>query len=174
APAQTFCFAVSDVPGDDLSAIGSGPCVPDPTRIQLVIDLLQRVNLFTRISPSFRKYLVDTAQGIIPETPKVGHPAFAHVTARVISNNGLALEAAAGAARKLGYVTSVREQPLVGEASVAAEQVAQALLSARDRAQPGSTLCVIWGGETTVTLRGPGPRGGRCQELALAVSKYLA
>src|SRR6185503_19537857 len=171
APARTFCFAVSDVPGDDLSAIGSGPCVPDPTRIQQVIDLLQRVDLFGKISPSFRKYLVDSAQGVIPETPKAGHPAFAHVSARVISNNGLAVTAAANAARKLGYVTSAREQPLVGEASVAAEQVVQALLSARDRAEPGSTLCVLWGGETTVTLRGAAPRGGRCQELALAASK---
>lgn len=174
APARTYCFAVSDVTGDDLATIGSGPCVPDPTRVQQVIDLLQTVNAYGKISSSFRKFLADTVRGVIPETPKASHPAFAHVSARVISNNGAALAAAADAARKRGFVTSVRPQPLVGEASAAAEQVVQTLISTRDRSEPGSTQCVIWGGETTVTFRGPSPRGGRCQELALAASQHLA
>ena len=174
APARTYCFAVSDVTGDDLAAIGSGPCVPDPTRVQHVIDLLQSVNLLGKISPSFRQYLRDTVRGVIPETPKASHPAFAHVTARVISNNGTALTAAASAARRMGFVTSVREQALVGDAAIAGEKVVDALLTAREKAERGSTHCMIWGGETTVTFRGPAPRGGRCQELALAASKYLA
>jgi glycerate-2-kinase len=174
APARTYCFAVSDVPGDDLSSIGSGPCVPDPTRIQQVIDLLHGVHLFGKISSSFRHYLLDSSRGVIPETPKASHPAFAHVSARVVSNNSVALNAAAAAARQLGLTAVVHEQPLVGDAASAGEKVVAFLLAARDRAESGKSHCVIWGGETTVALRGPAPRGGRCQELALAASKHLA
>jgi glycerate-2-kinase len=174
APARTYCFAVSDVPGDDLSSIGSGPCVPDPTRIQQVIELVHSVHLYGKISSSFRQYLLDSSRGVIPETPKASHPAFAHVSARVVSNNTVALNAAAAAARQLGLATIVIEQPLVGDAATAGVKVVEALLVARARAEPGSSHCVIWGGETTVALRGPAPRGGRCQELALAASKHLA
>jgi glycerate 2-kinase len=174
APSRTYCFAVSDVTGDDLATIGSGPCVPDPTRIQQVLELLQGSQLFGRISPSFRQFLLDTARGATPETPKATHPAFAHVNARVVANNSGALNAAAAAARRLGFHTIVNEPPLVGDAAAAGARVVESLLGMRDRAERGATHCVIWGGETTVALRGPGPAGGRCQELALAASKHLA
>lgn len=174
APARTHCFVVSDVPGDDLASIGSGPCVPDPTHVKDVIDSLQRSQLFDKISSSFRQYLLDTARGVIPETPKASHPAFAHVSACVIANNALALNAAAAAARRLGMTTVIHDGPLAGDAAEAGARVAAFLLEVRERASPGSTHCVIWGGETTVTLRGPAPPGGRCQELALSASKHLA
>ncbi len=174
APARTYCFAVSDVTGDDLATIGSGPCVPDPTRIQQVIESLQRVNLFQRISPSFRQYLLDSKRGVIPETPKATHPAFAHVSASVVANNSIALTAAGAAARKLGFTTVVHAQALTGDASAAAARVAESLVGARERAEPGLTYCHIWGGETTVALKGPAPAGGRCQEFALAASKHLS
>ena len=173
APAPTYCFAVSDVPGDDLPSIGSGPCVADPTRVQQVIELLQKTSLYGKISPSMRQYLVDSARGVIPETPKATHPAFAHVSARVIANNSSALNAAATAARRSGWVTTVNDQPLIGDAASAGLRVADALLAAKERAEPGSTHCIIWGGETTVTLRLPASPGGRCQELALAAAKRL-
>src|SRR5437867_7379477 len=115
APARTYCFAVSDVTGDDLPTIGSGPCVPDPTRIQEVIELLHSSMLFSKISSSYRQYLLDTARGAIPETPKASHPAFAHVNARVVANNAAALTAAASAARRSGFQTVVHEKPLVGD-----------------------------------------------------------
>jgi glycerate 2-kinase len=174
APARTLCLAVSDVPGNDLATIGSGPCVPDPTRVQGVIEVLQRAHLFNKISSSFRQYLLDTARGVIPETPKATHPAFAHVTARVIATNADALTAAAAAARRQGFKTTVNEQPLVGDAADAGTKVADALVTIRDTAEPGSTHCCLWGGETTVSMRGPAPAGGRCQELALAASQRLA
>jgi glycerate-2-kinase len=174
APARTYCFAVSDVPRDDLATIGSGPCVPDPTRIQQVIQLLESVQLFGKISSSFRQYVLDSARGAIPETPKASHPAFAHVSARVIANNASALAGAAAAARRLGFVTVVREDPLAGDAATAGVRLAETLIAARDRAERGSTQCFVWGGETTVALNGPAPPGGRCQELALAASKHLA
>lgn len=174
APARTYCFAVSDVIGDDLSVIGSGPCVPDPTRVQSVIDLLRGHGLFDKLSATFRQYLADTARGAIPETPKHTHPAFAHVTARVIGNNGAALTAAAAAAKRSGHIPVVHEQPIAGEAADAGTRIARELIELRGRTAPGTSHCVIWGGETTVTLGGADARGGRCQELALSVARELS
>ena len=174
APARTYCFAVSDVPNDDLATIGSGPCVPDPTRVQQVIDSLHRTHLHGRLSASFRQYLADVARGVTPETPKATHPAFAHVTARVIANNKVALKAAATAARNSGCHAVIKEQPLIGDAATAGARVAEELLRSREAAEPGKIHAFIWGGETTVTLNGSDAPGGRCQELALAASKHLA
>ena len=174
APARLFCLAVSDVPGDDIASIGSGPCVPDPTTVRTVMDSLNRVQLFDSLPPSFRQHLLDTARGVVPETPKASHPAFAHVTARVIANNAIALTAAAGAARRAGMDTVVHGESLIGEASRAGERIARELIGLRSNARQGSVLCHIWGGETTVSRRGPAPAGGRCQELALAAARELA
>ncbi|HEX6051155.1 MAG TPA: DUF4147 domain-containing protein, partial [Gemmatimonadaceae bacterium] len=174
APARSYCLAVSDVPGDDLASIGSGPCVPDPTRVQSVARALERVDLLSTLPSAFRLYLQDTARGVVPETPKASHPAFAHMTARVIANNSTALDAAALAAKRAGYETLVRSAPLIGEAAGAGEHVARDLMALRATARPGSVHCRIYGGETTVTLRGPAPAGGRCQELALSAARQLA
>ena len=174
APARTFCFALSDVPGDDLATIGSGPCVPDPTRVSQVIALLEQAGLMTRISASFRQYLADAARGLIPETPKPAHPAFAHVTARVIGNNANALEAAAATARRLGLVALIGEEPLAGDAAATGVRLAETLIANRERTMSDATQCYIWGGETTVTLKPGAPPGGRSQQLALAASKHLA
>jgi glycerate 2-kinase len=174
APAPTKCFVVSDVPGDDIAAVGSGPCVPDPTRADQVTELLKRAGLFARLAPGLRRHLQDTARGAVPETPKATHPAFAHVTARIIANNSSALQAVADAARRSGFTTVVNDAPMVGDASAAGAQVAQTLLAVQSKAEPGSTHCVIWGGETTVTMRGSASQGGRCQELALSAAAQLA
>ena len=173
APARTHCLAVSDVPGDDLASIGSGPCVPDPVRVTQVLEILHRSHLFGRIPASFRRYLQDAGRGVIAETPKAAHPAFAHVTARVIANNSVALHAAATTAQRAGFATSVQDDQLIGDASVAGATVAQTLLRLRDGAAPGASICCIWGGETTVALQGPAPAGGRCQELALSAAQQL-
>jgi glycerate-2-kinase len=175
APARTHCFAVSDVPGDEIASIGSGPCVPDPTIVRDVIAALESRELFYRISPGFRQYLLDANRGVIPETPKDSHPAFAHVTSSVIATNAIALNAAAAAARRAGMTTVVYEYPLIGDAGEAGAMVADSLLLLRQRAAPGTTHCCIWGGETTVALRTTNPPpGGRCQQLALAAARSLS
>ena len=175
APARTYCFAVSDVPGDAIASIGSGPCVPDPTIARDVIAALESKELFHRISPGFRQYLLDVNRGVTPETPKESHPAFAHVSASVIGNNAVALNGAAAAARRAGMTTVVYEYPLIGDAAEAGAMVADSLLLIRQRATPGTTYCCIWGGETTVALRSPNPpQGGRCQQLALSAARSLS
>ena len=183
APARTYAFGISDVIGDDPSDIGSGPCTPDPNTVKHVVELLQRSSLLARMSPAMRDYLTAVSRGVIPETPKETHPAFAHVTTRVIGSNRLALDATSAHAQSLALDAECVSAPLQGDAASCGTLVADALLQ---RAQQGRRGCIIWGGETTVQLtsRPPAlsgraqasgvvlstsyalPSGGRCQELA--------
>ena len=189
APARTRVFVISDVPGDEVADVGSGPCAPDPLTVRDVIASLQSAGLFTRVAPSMREYLGAVARGLMPETPKASHPAFAHVKTRLIGTNQLALDAVLRQAASLSVRAERGGFPLAGDAARCGERVAQTLL---ERARDGATGVVVWGGETTVQLTGtpafsgrlgarggeapPGtpPTGGRCQELALAASRVLA
>jgi glycerate 2-kinase len=186
APARTHVYVMSDVLGDHPADIGSGPCAPDPWTVKQVIDLLQESHLLARIAPAMRDYLTGVSRGVIPETPKPTHPAFAHVSTRVIGSNRLALDAVAAHAREMTVEVECIAAPLKGDAATAGAQIAEALLN---RAKDGRTGCVVWGGETTVQLNagaphaGKGlhgvsseapPSGGRCQELALAAARHLS
>jgi len=175
APAATHCLAMSDVADDDLSVIGSGPCMPDGTTVRDVTAILQRANLMSRLPQTHREYLSGVERGTIPETPSKSHPAFAHVSAKVIGNNDLAVRGAAAHAQELGMTTEVASERVTGEAARVGESIARTLLAAR--ASGAAQRCMIWGGETTVTLsRTTGASasgGGRCQELALAASRVL-
>lgn len=192
APATIHCLAVSDVVGDDIASIGSGPCVADPYTVKDVVEILQRAKLYQRLAPSFREHLAGTQRGVIPETPKAAHPAFAHVTAQVIVNNRVALDAAAAHAASLGIAqVTVADATLQENAADVGEALARALLERRAQAE-GRRSVLLCGGETTVAiphptltpaLRGRGdaamppapiPHGGRCQELALAAARVLA
>lgn len=177
APARVRVYIVSDVIGDDLASIGSGPCVPDPTSASEVRALLEAAGLWSRIPESARQVVASTASGKTAETPKPGDQAFARVTLEVVASNRLALEAAAKRAAELGLAPKVVETPLAGEASTAGASVAASLLNNCVRLQipqPSRPACVIWGGETTVTLgEKPTGLGGRSQELALAAARAL-
>ena len=174
-PAPVHCLVVSDVLGDDLAAIASGPCVPDPLTSVDVVARLCDLGLWAELPESFRHLLAGVATGRLPETPKAGDPAFARVTTEVIVGNAAALRAAAERARTLG-VTHVRvePEPLTGEAATCGRRIAQALLA--DAAHAGDPpSCTIWGGEPTVTLGDAAGDacGGRMQELALAAAQAL-
>ncbi len=178
APARVRVYLVSDVIGDDLASIGSGPCVPDPTGASDVRALLEGVALWSRIPESARQLVWSTASGKTAETPKPGDQAFARVTLELVASNRLALEAAAKRAAELGLAPRVVETPLAGEASTAGAGVAASLVNNCARLsipQPSlSPSCLIWGGETTVTLgENPTGLGGRSQELALAAAREL-
>ena len=177
APAPTRVFVVSDVIGDDLASIGSGPLVPDAATAAEVRASLEEAGLWTRIPPAMRARLAACERGEMPETPKPGDAAFAHVTLELIASNRLALEAAARRAAELGLAPVVSEAPLAGEASGVGASVAAALLE--DCVLPAippeaGGRCLIWGGETTVTLGDSAGLGGRCQELALSAARRLA
>ncbi|MGN6393129.1 MAG: glycerate kinase type-2 family protein, partial [Gemmatimonadales bacterium] len=179
APARVRAFVVSDVIGDDLAAIGSGPLVPDPTTAAELHELLARTSLWDRVPPAARRLLLASESGETSETPKPGDRAFARVTLELIASNRLALEAAAGRAATLGLAPEVADTPLAGEAWSAGTRIAATLVEHCGRSdfpQPErATRCFIWGGETTVTLgHAPPGLGGRCQELALAAARELA
>ena len=178
APARVRVFIVSDVIGDDLASIGSGPCVPDPATAADVRRILEGAGLWSRIPEAARRVVVATESGKTAETPKPGDEAFANVTLELIASNRLALEAAAKRAAELGLAPVVAETPLAGEASATGASVAASLLQhcgPGGNTQPaGTRSCFIWGGETTVTLgEAPPGLGGRCQELALAAAHVL-
>ncbi len=181
APATVRVYVVSDVIGDDLAAIGSGPCVPDPATAADVRRTLEAADLWDRIPASARDLVLATAAGKMPETPKPGDQAFARVSLEVIASNRLALEAAARHAAAVGLTPEVAAEPLAGEAAAAGTRLAAFLLQHCGRGsipQPdppkGLRRCFIWGGETTVTLGAEAPGlGGRCQELALAAARTL-
>jgi glycerate 2-kinase len=180
APATVRVFVVSDVIGDDLASIGSGPCVPDPTTAAEVRSLLDATRLWQRLPEQARRLILSAEAGQRAETPKPGDPAFMRVSHELIGSNRLALDAAAERARKLGLTPLVFDTPLSGEAAQVGADLAGQLLhncALPSVPQPNLTAvsCWIWGGETTVTLgeRMPGV-GGRCQELALAAARVLA
>jgi hydroxypyruvate reductase len=181
APARVRVYLISDVIGDDLASIGSGPCVPDPTTADEVRALLESAGLWHRIPESARKLVVSIGSGERPETPKPGDQAFVRVTLELIASNRLALEAAAKRATELGLTPRVIETPIAGEASAAGASIAAGLLNNCAQlliSQPERRTglpCLIWGGETTVSLgENPAGLGGRCQELALAAAQKLA
>ncbi len=161
-------LVVSDVIGDRLEVIGSGPCTADPTTYADALTVLARHSLRKRVPQTVLSYLEAGAQGKRPETPKPGDPALRRVVARVIAANSDALAAARREAERRGLPAIIASRRLAGEARIAGERLVA--LTRALRADP--PLIVLAGGETTVTVRGPG-RGGRNQELALAAALAL-
>jgi glycerate 2-kinase len=178
APALVRSYIVSDVIGDELASIGSGPCVPDATTATEVREALEGAGLWQRIPHSARSFLGAVEAGEKAETPKPGDRLFENVKLELIASNRLALDAASARARELGLDSTVVDGPILGQAAATGATLAAALLE--HCAQPkvearrlGS--CLIWGGETTVSLgEGPFGLGGRCQELALSAARVLA
>jgi len=174
APAHCLALLLSDVVGDDLDVIASGPTVPDSTTGTDALDILARYGVVDKIAPRALALLKDVAAGRAPETPKAGDPVFDQVRTVLVGTNFQALLAARDKAASLGYATIVLTSHLTGEA----REMANLFWGmARDIAEHEVPLprpaCVIAGGETTVTLRGPG-KGGRNQEMALAFLTCLA
>ena len=165
APADVLALVISDVVGDDLSVIASGPTVPDPTTFAEAIAVLRRYDLWHRVPESVRVRLEAGVTDPSLETPKPADPRFARVVTRLIGTNRRALEAAADEARQRGYSVRIITDRLTGEAREVGPRLVTALRDVRE----DRPVCLLWGGETTVTVRGSG-RGGRNQELALAAA----
>lgn len=158
---DVLALVVSDVVGDDLSIIASGPTVPNDSSSEDALHVLERFDLVRRIPERVRRLIEDGGLGRAEERD------FAQVETRLLGSNRQALEAAAGRAAEMGYDVEVVTRELTGEAREAGTEMA----SHAAEAAPGR--CHLWGGETTVTVRGDG-KGGRSQELALAAAIGLA
>ncbi len=169
-PAALLTLVLSDVVGDPLDVIASGPTVADPTTFAEAREVLARHGITARVPTSIRTRLEAGARGELAETPKPGDEVFARAVDLMVGTNALAVAAAARRARALGYRPLVLSTTVTGETREVAGVHAAI---ARELAARGRPLrrpaCVLSGGETTVTLRGHG-KGGRNQEFALAAA----
>lgn len=172
--ANVLALIVSDVVGDDLSAIASGPTAPDAGTFAEALGIIEKYRLADSLPASVLAHLRAGADGEISETPKPEDPLFKKVSNIIIASNEQALQAAASEAEKLGLQPRIIRPELGGEAKeVAAELVQLAKETAATLAKGEKPVCLLAGGETTVTIRGSG-LGGRNQEMALAAAILLA
>jgi hydroxypyruvate reductase len=170
SPATLITLVLSDVVGDALDVIASGPTVPDTSTFADCLEILRLYHLRDTIPPAVRRHLEAGVAGRFPETPKPGEPTFDRTQTVLVGRNLQALEAASRHATALGYHTLILSAAIEGEtrevAKVHAGIAKEVLASGHPIAAPA---CILSGGETTVTLRGNG-KGGRNQEFALALA----
>ena len=170
AGGSVLTLAVSDVVGDDVSVIGSGPSVADATTFAAALMQLDRYGGRGDYPEAVVSRLTAGVTGAIPETPQIGDPRLARSDVRVIGNSRSAVVGASAVAQSLGYVVHVVDEPVVGEARVASRRLVE--VASRMAETPGAMLCILAAGETTVRVVGIG-KGGRNQECALAMARGL-
>jgi len=165
-PADLHALILSDVIGDDLSAIASGPTVPDPSTFDDAIAVFTAKKIWDKVPANVQQYLEQGRLGKVPETPKPGDNAFKNTTTTLIGSNAISVDATFKAAQNLGYEAKLYSTRLCGEARNEAEKWVRYAKQIIDNGID-KPMAVLAGGETTVTLKGNG-RGGRNQEMALA------
>lgn len=174
APAKVLSLILSDVIGDDVGTIASGPMAPDPTTFVECIEILEKLQILERVPRTVRKRFELGAAGAIPETPKESDPAFRGIETSIVASNAQACTAAASAAKKLGYRVLILTSRLDGDTGNAAgfhTSIAEEIVfQQRPLRRPA---CIISGGETTVRVAGSG-KGGRNQEFVLRCIRQLA
>jgi glycerate 2-kinase len=172
-PATVLNLILSDVVGDPLDFIASGPTVPDSTTFSDAIGVLKTYNLWSEAPASIVKVLKDGAKGLIPETPKADDKAFKKVYNVVVGNNRFSSLAACSQLKSKGLNTLLLTATLEGEARqvgiVLASMTREVSVSGNPVAKPAA---IVAGGETTVTVTGEG-LGGRNQEISLAAAPRL-
>lgn len=167
-PASVISLILSDVIGDRLDVIASGPTVADPTTFEDALACLEKYRLLHRVPDSVRIFLSDGSTGIYADTPKDGDTVTDRARNCIIGSNKLALDAAIRRAGELGFDARILSDALCGEARTVAEMLAERALAEQCRMSDDSRpVCLLAGGETTVTVRGGG-KGGRSTEMALA------
>jgi len=165
-PATIISLILSDVIGDKLEVIASGPTVPDTTNLSQAVDLLERYKIWGQTPARIQEFLKNSRE----ETPRADDAAFKRVQNLVIASNLISLEAAKHCAQKLGLSPALLTSSVQGEARELGKIYGSFF---RETLKSGNPLkppaCIIAGGEPTVTVKGTG-KGGRSQELALAVA----
>ena len=170
APGPIHTYVISDVVGDDVSVIASGPTVPDESTFADARRLLDRYGGASSYPAVVVAHLDRGVRGEIPETPKPTYPRLVRSDVHVIGSRGAAMFGAAAKAVALGYEVVRIPEAVVGEARAAAvSHVREVMSSAMAHPRP---LCIVSSGETTVHVTGRG-KGGRNQEFALAAAALL-
>ena len=172
APAHVISLIISDVIGDPLDFIASGPTAPDTTSFSDAASIIQKYGL--QIPEAVADRFQEGVRGRIPETPKPGDPIFKHVENCIIANNRLLIDAASEKARELSFNTLILGTEVEGEAKDIGRffgAIAREIVRSGNPIKPPA--CILAAGETTVTVRGHG-LGGRNQEMALAWAISMA
>jgi hydroxypyruvate reductase len=173
-PATLVSLILSDVVGDDLDVIASGPTVPDSSTFSSCMKILQRYNILKKIPETVLNHIEAGASGKVPETPNTDDSAFDKTYNLIIGSNIESLMAAKQKAESLGYKVLVLSSMIEGETRDVAHvhgAIAREIIKTGNPLHPPA--CILSGGETTVTLTGKG-LGGRNQEFALASAIDIA
>jgi glycerate-2-kinase len=173
-PAKVISLILSDVIGDRLDVIASGPTSPDSTTYDAALIVLKKYGLTDKVPQSIIDVLNKGSDGLIPDTPKEGNVIFRRIDNIIIGSNRIALDAAKQKAEELGSHAEIISAELTGEAKDAAKWLVKRAMEIRNRRseRPFAPTCLISGGETTVTVKGNG-LGGRNTELALAFAMEI-
>lgn len=173
--ATIMTLLLSDVLGNDLSAVASGPTAPDPATFRQAVAILKRRRVWSAVPASVRRHLLKGQRGLVPETPKPGSAVFRRVSHHLLGSNAEAVDAVARAARAARLETVVLPRAVTGEASRAGRRFgAMAKTLRRQGKGRRRPFCLVAGGETTVTVTGRGGMGGRAQEFACAAALEIA
>lgn len=168
-PAKVISLIVSDIVGDPVEYIASGPTSPDPSTFEDAFAVISKYNLKGKLPSSVLERIRRGLRKEIPETPKPGDPIFDNVKNIVVLNNMKSLAAMKSKADELGYNTLILTSYMQGEAREVGKFVSSVMKQVSKHNTPvEKPACLIMGGETTVTVKGRG-RGGRNQELVLSV-----
>lgn len=172
---QVVSLIVSDVVGDRLDTIASGPTVPDQTTWADCREILNRYGVWPETPEPVRRRIQQGIEGDLPDTPKPGQAQLAKVINLIVAGNRQALDHAAAKARQLGYAPLILSSSIEGETYDIARMHAAMAREVRESGHPlPPPCCLISGGETTVTLNDSPGKGGRNQEFALACALDLA
>lgn len=172
-PARVVAIVISDVVGDPLDAIASGPLSPDPTTFDQARDILCAYGLWERIPPSVSRFIESGIKGTVAETPGPDDDRFQHITHAVAAANFTALQAAKAAAEALGYTGLILSSRIEGDTAQAAAFHAAVAKEIKATGHPVPVpACMISGGETTVRVKGKG-KGGRNMEFALRAAPLI-
>ena len=171
-PAQLATLILSDVTGNPLEVIASGPTVPDPSTFSDALQVIDDYHLTADITSGVLNYLKDGSSGIHPETPKPGDPLFSGTLNILAGTNQIALKAAKAQAVNLGFRSYIIDTELHGDVENVSESVISTAISFKNNNDIQKPVCLLYGGETTVRINGNG-KGGRNQHLALLAAMRL-
>jgi hydroxypyruvate reductase len=172
-PATVVSLILSDVVGDDLNVIASGPAVPDTSSFADAREVFNKYDIWQKLPESVRLRMQQGLAGDVADTPKAGDDVFQRCYSELVGTNLQALIAAGQEAQRMGYQSLILSSTVEGEAREVVKMFAAFAKEVRNSANPiPAPACILCGGETTVTIQGGG-KGGRNQEFALASAMII-
>jgi glycerate-2-kinase len=171
-PARLITMVLSDVIGDPLDIIASGPTVPDTSYFSQTFEILHKYDLISKVPQSILTCLEEGRRGLRPETPKPSDPVFRNSSTFLIGTNRIALEAGKKKALSYDLCTEIVSDRLQGNVEEVARHIVQTALDFKKDNRQKKPVCLLFGGESTVKMTGKG-LGGRNQHLVLLVSEMI-